>query len=33
MTYVPDYKTIIILDEEIESLLKEATDLLLKTFS
>lgn len=29
MTYVPDYKTIIILDEEIESLLKEATDLLL----
>lgn len=31
MTYFPDCKTIIILDEEIESLLKEATDLLLKT--
>ena len=33
MTYVPDYKTIIILHEEIQSLLKEPTDLLLKTFS
>lgn len=33
MAYVPECKIIIVLDEEIESLLKEATDLLLKTFS